>query len=126
MSINMELETVEQLWEYEKELIQTKSKEFAKRLALPDAQVTSLQRIVSEIRYEAMRDALYTGREKGYSEGRKEGREALVIILHELLEKHSGAITVDVSRLIAVARISELSSWIRQLLAGDEPRTVFC
>jgi hypothetical protein len=49
-----------------------------------------------------------------------------VIILHELLEKHSGAITVDVSRLIAVARISELSSWIRQLLAGDEPRTVFC
>jgi hypothetical protein len=39
---------------------------------------------------------------------------------------HGGAITVDVSKQIAVAEISELSDWILQLLNGGEPRIVFC
>jgi len=46
-----------------------------------------LQEIVGEVRYDAMRDALYTGRKKGYYEGSREGREALVDVLYEIVRK---------------------------------------
>ena len=126
MSINMECETLEGLWEDEQELIRAKSRKFAKQLALRDGQLGNLQRVVAEVRYDAMRDAPYTGRGKGYCDGRREGRAALLTILHAILDKHGGAITVDVSKQIAGAEISELSDWILQLLNGGEPGIVFC
>jgi len=48
-----------------------------------------------------------------------------VDVLYEIVRKEGEVISVDVGKRIAVAKVSELSIWIRQLLAGEKFRTLF-
>ncbi|MCU6500002.1 hypothetical protein LPN04_19585 [Rugamonas sp. A1-17] len=84
-----------------------------------------LSEALRSARYSGMQDALYTGRMKGYYEGCLKGRQALVEVLCGLLEKSAVKPSRETYKTIALAELSELSDWVRQLMAGAEPDEIF-
>ncbi|GJI98425.1 hypothetical protein RugamoR57_51430 [Duganella caerulea] len=126
MLFDKQFKTVEELWDYEEnERIRESSEKVAKQIGLQDSEQKILSEALRTARYSGMQDALYTGRMKGYYEGCLEGRQALVEVLCGLLEKSAVKPSRETYKMIALAELSELSDWVRQLMAGAEPNEIF-